>query len=338
MNSDILETDSLPTPKDVTIHNVQTILYHGRCPDGVIGALFIALACQNAKRPAPRLIPVHHAAFQKLPDLKNQNVIAVDVSMKTDRLLELWKITDGKLMFFEHHKGSFEAVSAIPADNVRFSVSCCASMLVWRWLYDDEPPPAILNYIDDVDTFNFRQSCSRGIGPQLKAALSTCPTQADCFSMVRSWLDRTSVTLHRWRTGAPFISRFIADISTSAALTAKKGVLRGFDHLKAGVLQGVPVALVSDVGNAIARRYDFALIWNWDPLTKITKVMLFSDAEKKDAPDVEVIASAFQGSGHTNASGFASLHTIDVLVYFHRFDISHPLKSRLSLPARDEDF
>lgn len=293
--------------------------FHCRCPDGILAALFIAEECLKRGRRPPTLIPLINNPARKLPRLAGEKVMFVDVVLSSAELVQAWELTGGHVLVFEHHDASAVTLTSgvLPSPNIFFSTGCCAAMLVWRWLHGDAETPAILDYVDDLDTFNFRAPQSREVSVIIKAKIAACKTKAEYFTVMKGWLMGGAVSLRALRAKVTTVWPFAQELVAPYVATAAEVRLPGFPDLSVGSAQGPPAALLSEVGNALAKRFDVAALWSYNVHTRVLRVSLYSDGDNTGAPDVNAIAGRFGGEGHKHAASFTSLGTpADVLVSY----------------------
>ena len=72
---------------------------------------------------------------------------------------------------------------------------------------------------------------------------------------------------------------------------------------------------MSEIGNALSTRCDFAVIWYYDHSTRQVKVSL--RAHHDDA-DVSEVAKKYGGGGHRKAAGFALPPDVNIEAIFDK--------------------
>lgn len=267
------------------------ILYHGHCPDG-FGA---AWAAWKALGDQARYIPVQHD--QPMPDLEpGSHVYIVDFSYPKHALLELAESMK-QVVVLDHHKSAAAGLSGLPTlaavaqgDNnlgVKFDMDKSGAVLAWEFFHPDEPPPALLAYIQDKDLWRFALPDSRAVG----AALSAYPLEFEIWE---------SLELEQLKQEGQVLLRLLDRYVERLVQKAYWRKLGGYE---------VPVVntplLASNVGNQLCVRFPqapFAACYS-----DTSARQRHWELRSKGDFDVSEVAVRFGGGGHRNAAGFTEM-------------------------------
>jgi oligoribonuclease NrnB/cAMP/cGMP phosphodiesterase (DHH superfamily) len=282
---------------------MDTIYYHGHCPDGWCAA-FIA----SKRYPEAKLIPLDHGGVQLNPvHYEDRDVLMVDFSLRTREENDELAHRAKSFRILDHHKTAQAALTIecpyndnkVTVSYATFDMKRSGAGLTWDYLFGkdatdliypdgsnfQEPRPWYVDYVEDRDLWNWKLPDSRAVC----AYLGTLPLDA------ASWahLDQKSAI---------------------DAATLGWGALAHIDHYvreavkqaQVGVLQGYQTAVVnalylncSEIGNELAKDYPVSLTW----FERHDGIIQFSLRSEGDI-DVSAIAKVFNGGGHMHAAGF----------------------------------
>lgn len=264
----------IPSPSDVDF-----VIYHASCSDG-FGARFAAELLLGTRA-------TYHAAKHgdPPPDVRNKNVVIVDFSynsVTTKRLIE----DANTLVVLDHHKSALVELSDIP--NVRFDMDKSGAILSWEFFHPGKQPPRFLEYIQDRDLWRWKLPYSQ----EFSAAFDMVDFDYEEYEKFLT----DSVVDNAQERG----SYILAYSKTVISKIAKGAVERKFEGKN--VLLVNSSHWMSEIGNALAIKCDFAAIWYYDHKHKQIKVSLRAH---HDDIDVSVIAQRFGGGGHKLAAGFS---------------------------------
>ncbi len=83
--------------------------------------------------------------------LKDETVIIVDFSLKSNEFEELLKITDN-IIWCDHHQTAILELSKFTVEGIRVDTFPSAAIITWKYFFPNEPIPKILKYVNDWDT------------------------------------------------------------------------------------------------------------------------------------------------------------------------------------------
>jgi len=273
---------------------MDVIVFHNNCSDG-----FTAAYTAKLRYPEAKLFPRDHGLEPPYEELTGKDVLVVDFSWRTreqnDKMASLTK----SFRILDHHKTAQEAL--IGAPYAIFDMNRSGAGLAWDYLFGEDksnadsdevsflPRPWWVSYVEDRDLWRFELPESEAVN----AYIMTFPYE------ITAWDHMTKADLRDAITQGKAVLLQIAKYVREAVKQAQPGTLNiGDKHYTVGVVN-IPYLNTSEVGHALAHRYDIGLGW----FERSDGIIQFSARSLGDV-DVSVIAKAFGGGGHLHASGF----------------------------------
>lgn len=260
-------------------HSVDLVIYHGNCTDG-FGAAYAAWKLLGDRAE-------YHAAKYgaPTPNMSGKNVVVLDFSYDNTTTKRLMK--EAKSFFIiDHHKSAMIELHDVTC--TRFDMNHSGAMLAWKFFHPGKDAPRLIKFIEDRDLWKWEIPYSK----EFSAAFDMVPFDFEEFSKfeddsaVDDAIKRGSYILAYSKT---VISK-IAKHASSRQMDGKEVLVVNSPHW------------MSEIGNALSPKCDYALIWYYDHASRQVKVSL--RAHHEDA-DVSEVAKKYGGGGHRKASGFA---------------------------------
>lgn len=260
-------------------HSVDLVIYHGNCTDG-FGAAYAAWKLLGDRAE-------YHAAKYGAPppSMSGKNVVVLDFSYDNTTTKRLMK--EAKSFFIiDHHKSAMIELHDVTC--TRFDMNHSGAMLAWKFFHPGKDAPRLIKFIEDRDLWKWEIPYSK----EFSAAFDMVPFDFEEFSKfeddsaVDDAIKRGSYILAYSKT---VISK-IAKHASSRQMDGKEVLVVNSPHW------------MSEIGNALSPKCDYALIWYYDHASRQVKVSL--RAHHEDA-DVSEVAKKYGGGGHRKASGFA---------------------------------
>lgn len=260
-------------------HSVDLVIYHGNCTDG-FGAAYAAWKLLGDRAE-------YHAAKYgaPTPNMSGKNVVVLDFSYDNTTTKRLMK--EAKSFFIiDHHKSAMIELHDVTC--TRFDMNHSGAMLAWKFFHPGKDAPRLIKFIEDRDLWKWEIPYSK----EFSAAFDMVPFDFEEFSKfeddsaVDDAIKRGSYILAYSKT---VISK-IAKHASSRQVDGKEVLVVNSPHW------------MSEIGNALSPKCDYALIWYYDHASRQVKVSL--RAHHEDA-DVSEVAKKYGGGGHRKASGFA---------------------------------
>lgn len=287
------------------------ILYHGNCPDG-FGA---ATAAWLKLGDAAEYIPVNYG--KPMPTMDDESkVFIVDFSYPRKQLIEL-AVRMERTVVLDHHTTAQQDLDGLqlPGDEseIIFDMEKSGAVLAWEYFHGEDVPEFML-YLQDRDLWRFDLPLSREVSYALRSYPMVLPFWGDmvCHAGTIAELKREGIVCVR-------LTNQMVDAMTKhhrwAYLDPKARTIRFTEKLEPGGagdsmvpehVKIIPVAnatvFFSEVGERLLEMYpamDCAAYYS-DRSDGKQQWGLRS----RPSCDCSVIAKAFGGGGHKQASGF----------------------------------
>ena len=299
-------------PHSTKIPQVDIVIHHKMCPDGLSGALFLTWNNHHLCKPPPLLIAAHQndrTVLSQLPrDLSTKTVAIVDVGFPKRAVQFIVKHAK-RVIVFDHHTSNYNMFAELlPPQDLVFDEAKCAALLVWERGFGTYRPPPVLNFIDDLDTYNWRVEGSVVASFAIKAHFAALRDDSSALELIRAWYapeSQTAAVNGLMYQGAILKSSHciqVAEIVRYSRVLRFK--LKMFSNIIVSAVNGCPGSLVCDVGHSLASnsktRDKIGCIWSYDPVSKTTKVCLRSIEPTR----VDTIAAEYGGGGQRCAASF----------------------------------
>ena len=258
--------------------SVDFVIYHANCSDG-FGAAWSAWKLLGERAQ-------YHAATHgdAPPDVSGKNVVVLDFSYDNATTKRL--ISEAKsFLVIDHHKSAMVELHDINC--TKFDMNHSGAMLSWKFFHPGKEAPRLIKHIEDRDLWKWELPYSR----EFAAAFDMVPHDFEEFD---KFLDDSAVDDAQER-GA-YILAYSKTVISKIVKNASKRRLDGKD-----VLVVNSPHWMSEIGNALSPKCDFAVIWYWDH--ELNQATVSLRAHHEDA-DVSEIAKKWGGGGHRKAAGF----------------------------------
>jgi len=273
-------------------HSVDLVIYHASCTDG-FGAAYSAWKLLGDRAE-------YHAAKygEPPPDVAGKNVVVLDFSYDnatTKRLIG----EANSFLVIDHHKSAMVELHDVSC--TRFDMNHSGAMLAWKFFHPGKEAPRMIKFIEDRDLWKWEIPYSK----EFSAAFDMVKFDFEEFD---KYLDDSEVDNAQER-GA-YILAYSKTVISKIAKHASPRKMDGKD-----VLVVNSPHWMSEIGNALSPKCDFAVIWYYDHETRQVKVSLRAHHEDSDVSEV---AKRFGGGGHRKAAGFALPPDINIETIFDR--------------------
>ncbi|UCE85328.1 MAG: hypothetical protein JSU66_13400 [Deltaproteobacteria bacterium] len=266
--------------------------FHAGCPDG-FGA---AWAVWRAWGDAADYLPRGHDDALDLDRIAGTHVVFVDVALP-NALLDRTCGVAKRVTLLDHHVSARDRYEADPSlvqaveargHHVRFDLEHSGAVLAWNHFHPGASVPALLEYVEDMDLWNWKLPDSEAVN----AAIVSYPRTFEAWNEL---LERPIAELVREGEPIARANRIDVDRAVSTAHPVRVGELR---------LEAVNERrLRSAIGHALSERARFGA-----PCGVVYRML----ADRVDVSiysigpfDVAKIAAQYGGGGHRNASGFS---------------------------------
>ena len=267
-------------------------IYHAGCPDG-FGA---AWAVRAGWGDDIQFIPRGHDDALEAKRFEGDRVLFVDIAPPPPAYARLAEHV-AQLIVLDHHisaLNSFVAVNGLAEEleadghEIRFDLDHSGAMLAWRWLFEDETPPAMIAYVEDQDLWRWSLPDTR----EVNATICAAPR-----------------TFEAWDALAARSVDDLANEGTPIVRSNRIEVERALNAVHPVSIGGLRVEAVNsrfqraEIGHELAERGAFG-----NPCGAVYRITgqrvdisIYSIGEF----DVSTIAGNYGGGGHRNAAGFS---------------------------------
>lgn len=272
--------------------SVNLVIYHANCTDG-FGAAYAAWKLLGDRA------EYHPAKYGEAPpDVSGKNVVVLDFSYDNTTTKKLMK--DAKnFLIIDHHKTAMVELHDVSC--TRFDMNHSGAMLAWKFFHPGKDAPRLIKFIEDRDLWKWEIPYSK----EFSAAFDMVPFDFEEFD---KYLDDSAVDDAQERG-----SYILAYSKTVISKIAKHAAPRRLDGKEVLVVNSPH--WMSEIGNTLGPRCDFAVIWYWDHDTRQVKVSL--RAHHDDA-DVSEVAKKYGGGGHRKAAGFVLPPDVSIETIFDK--------------------
>lgn len=285
------------------------VIYHDHCTDG-FGAAFAAWLILGDKD--TEYLPVNYGQINTMRDFgnllkhpieKDTTVYILDFSFPRTVMDYIFE-TAKEIVWLDHHKTSFEmydlpatvffedtGTSYIGLDNDQ-----SGAMLAWNYFHPATETPLFIRHIDDYDRWQFKIPESKAFNA---AMVSMKPWSFvlwnSLFSLTPSDYDDAQGYHNLYLAGRAIVRAHDVNVKSAVDSSKKTCVVGDATGLAANTTHH----LASDAGHMMANESGtFGLCW-YMGRNGMAKCSFRSNGNY----DVSIIAKAFGGGGHRNASG-----------------------------------
>lgn len=293
-----------PTQKIMQPHEVDYVIYHHPCLDGISSALVVKKFMgekeviykpRSIKSPPPN-------------DLYGKNVLICDYSYKKEDMLKILEQAN-KVLVIDHHKTAEKNLLEIDSRYKIFDMSHSGAVLTWNYFYPKKDVPLFLQYIEDHDIWKKELPNTDAFHSYLR----TLPLE---FSSFEHYLEDNYTVLDDIDKGIAY-----SQLNKFYVKDATKWVTPKFSRIgkKFYIIGYVNTSILkSEIGNEALKGYpklDFTAPYSINDKTNSSS---FSLRSTNKHVDVSKISDKLGGGGHRNASGVRLeyiTHTLPGTVY-----------------------
>lgn len=265
----------------VRFPDFQAVGYHAWCNDGMAAASVVYALDQQ-----PAFLPLQYN--KDLPEeitAGGTRLLLVDFCPSREQFIELLKVWED-IFIIDHHEDKAWLANEFP-NNCFFDQRYSGAVLTWYWLHGDVPVPALLEYVQDRDLWEWKLDRSREVSGalwNLDSSLSVWSAMLDEFPFV-------SLAV----VGSHLLKAKMADV---VGMAARSFLARVHGHTIA--LANAPVH-PSEVAELLLQREPLLQIAASFSVVAPDKVRLSLRA--REGGRCLELAQALGGGGHARAAG-----------------------------------
>ena len=258
---------------------IDTIIYHGDCPDGFCAA-FVA----KRRYPTANLVPATYGKPLDESQIRNKHVLVVDFSWKRADMERIASQTTS-IYVLDHHKTAEAELAELPY--AYFDMNRSGAQLAWDHCFPaNQPRPWYVDYVADRDLWRWHLPESKTVSAYLMAL----PHTIDAWAALDSISVETAIA--NGRGARAQVEHYVDKVTVQAYSGRWNG------HTVAIVNAAYPN--ISDVGHRLCEQgAQVGLGW----FVRGDGMIQFSLRSVGDL-DVSQLAQEHGGGGHKNAAGF----------------------------------
>ena len=254
------------------------VIYHKNCADGFAAAFAAWLEFGDVDT---EYLPAHYG--DPAPDVGGKEVYIVDFSYKRAELIQMNEAAES-LIVLDHHKTAQAELEGLRF--CEFNMEKSGAVLAWEYFHPGLEIPALFEYIQDRDLWQWRLPQSK----EFSAGLRMMPMVFEDWSELIYAYKMLEVK----KTGAVVLEyeqKLVEDVVSNPVGEAVIGGYR------------VPcvntTTLISEIGNRLAVGNPFAAMY-----FETDEKRIYSLRSEENGVDVSEIAKMYGGGGHPRAAGF----------------------------------
>ncbi len=289
------------------------IIYHKNCIDGFTGLLLLSKICVNKSTiiypdiPSTKYIP---------PNIKDKNIIIVDVSYSKEILENIFKLAK-KVIYIDHHVTSEKYASELGKKYnhiVYYDKEYCGASLVWKIFYKNKKQPKLIKHVEDNDIGKWIYKDTKPIISYIQTNYTFEPSKENIKKWSKLLDDKYLKKVikigeyyeeYKLNLVKQFSHRITIKNFISEKLKKEFPEIKKYEKYKykVAVINGA-CPNVTALGEYIAKKYekecDFVFLWSYN----IEKKEYIISLRSKNT-NIEKLAKIFGGGGHEKAAAFS---------------------------------
>lgn len=290
------------------------VIYHKGCTDGFSG--FVILTMTDMIDNNALIYPDVPSAYHAPPDIKNKNVIIIDVAYKKEVLKHILEKAK-RVTFIDHHVTIKDDVEQLQKHmskknhEIIYDNDKSGASLTWEYFFKGKPLPLAVQYIEnnDIGKWDEKETMYFINGLRVKYNMNMTPENLEKWRNIFNEDEKVAKYLiekgsqyteyHDFLLKENIKKNSIKRFPSKEIYGRHKDIFDKPGQYKVVVYNGGGCPTTSSLGSLIVNTIDcdFAIMWVLN-LDRNDYVLQF---RSKDV-DVGVIAKAFGGGGHKLAS------------------------------------
>lgn len=259
------------------------VIYHGNCMDG-----FSAAWCFWRKFAGE--VEYHAGSFGIAPpEVANREVYLVDFSYPRARVAQMLSRAK-RVVLIDHHESALQDLADLPGLEQYTDLQRSGAILAWDYWFAPEPPPLLLQYVQDRDLWRFQLPDTR----EILAAMFSFDYSFTLWDELMAYDAQQLQSLKREGTAIDRKQR--KDIQQLLGIGQRRMTIGGVNVPVANM----PGMMASEAAHLMAQGEAFAACY-WDG----AKSRKFELRSSESGMNVAQIAKQYGGGGHAKAAGFS---------------------------------
>ena len=257
------------------------VVYHADCRDGFSGAWVAWKKFGNQAE----YIPLGHG--DEPPRLSEREVYLIDILPEENELKNIIRLNKS-VFAIDHHVSNKQLLSMV--SRFKFQVDKSAAVLAWEHFFPNQKIPALLNYVQDMDLFEWDSRSSMDVF----SYINFLDHDFNIWNQLADDLENPEIIVNITQKGALLNAYKEKKINE---IIEKNARLVRFEGLE--IFAANSSTLRSPLADRLIKRHPpIALIW------VETKDKIQVSLRSNVTVDVSVLAKKFGGGGHPLAAGF----------------------------------
>jgi oligoribonuclease NrnB/cAMP/cGMP phosphodiesterase (DHH superfamily) len=260
-------------------------IYHSNCADGFSSAWAIHNKYKDEF--------IYHPGIynQPPPDVTNRDVFLVDFSY-TRPVIESMLETANSITILDHHKTAETELKDLLANNRlkgEIDMDRSGAMITWNHFYPNEPPPKLIEHVQDRDLWKFNLKHTR----EIQSNVFSYEYKFDIWDKLMNAPIDSLI-----KDGLAIERKHIKDINELLSVNKHFAKILGY------IVPCCNLSYIhtSDAGSIMAKGYPFAFCYTYRP-----KGVTLSFRSSPDGIDVSKIAKLFGGGGHEKSAAASNV-------------------------------
>lgn len=258
-------------------------VFHGNCADGFTAAWVVR---QKFGEADVEFVPgVYGEIPFQVHDLAGRDVIVVDFSYPRQVMEQIVRFAKS-VTVLDHHKTARDSLADLEGATVVFDMERSGAGIAWDYFFPGKPRPRLVDFVEDRDLWRFKFPETR----EVQAAVFSYEYTFENWDFLNE-----EAPIDLAIEGRAIERKHFKDIRELCKVVTRTMEIGGH----AVPVANLPYTFTADAGHHLADGHPFAACY-WDTPTG----RVFSLRSREGGADVSLIAKAYGGGGHANASGF----------------------------------
>jgi nanoRNase/pAp phosphatase (c-di-AMP/oligoRNAs hydrolase) len=286
------------------------VIYHKRCFDGFTG--FIILHNSNTIKKHALIYPDVPSATTIPPNIKNKNIIIIDVAYKYEILKEI--VRNAKFVtFIDHHVTIADDIYKLSKEfknlYIFYDKNKSGATLTWKFFFPKKTIPLFVKYVEDNDIGKWEMKDVHNFMTAFSVKYDPSPKRENLIEWRKLYSNKTVTELinlgkiynqYKSHLTEEHSKRFsIQKFPSEKIYNSHTDLFKKPGQYTVALYCGNPCPSASDVAKKIFEKYDCDFFIGWTlNLDRKEYVLIF----RSKTVNIGEIAKIFNGGGHELAA------------------------------------